>query len=210
MMPSESEDRMISVQLAHARRGDAEAMAALIDRFSPALLLAAERRLFGASAGADAEDIVQHVWWVALRRIPELSPVPGHSAATFLRYLTTVLLRHIKDLQITRIRRHTHGIADGSPDTSVGEFDEFVRTTTGAISRVARGETRRRLDDAIAALEPIDREIVVRRAFEDESPVDIGVDLGIGANTVAQRYRRALAKLRDALPASVFADLGDE
>jgi DNA-directed RNA polymerase specialized sigma24 family protein len=49
--------------------------------------------------------------------------------------------------------------------------------------------------------------VLVLRLIEQRSNVEIAKMLGVPRNTIAVRYRRALEKLRSALPPSVFADV---
>ena len=60
---------------------------------------------------------------------------------------------------------------------------------------------------AIEELSERDREIVVLRAIEQHSNQDAAELLGIAPNTAAQAFGRALGRLREKLPGSVFDEL---
>lgn len=204
------DDTLISLYVRRAIDGDVDGFSWIVERYTPALLLLAERRMGEtARAAATPEDVLQHVWLTTLRRMPELAPARGHTAATLVRFLSTVLLRHVRDLCVKVIRRGAGDAPGGGGGDPAGAVDAAESSLTGAVTHALRAERQHALGAAIGSLEPMDREIVVRRAFENEACADIGGDLGLEANTVAQRYRRALAKLRAALPTTVFADLDD-
>ena len=59
-------------------------------------------------------------------------------------------------------------------------------------------------------LSPADREVVILRGIEQGNNRDVATVLQLEPNTVAVRYRRALAKLRAELPDSIWDELGDE
>jgi RNA polymerase sigma factor (sigma-70 family) len=203
------DDTMVSLHVRRAIAGDVAGFSWIVERYTPALLLLAERRMGEtARAAATPDDVLQHVWLTALRRLPELAPERGHTAATLVSFLSTVLLRHVRDLCVKMIRRGGAN-APGGADGDLAPADSAESSLTGAVTHALRAERQHALAEAVANLDPVDHEIVVRRAFENEACADIGADLGLEPNTVAQRYRRALAKLRVALPASVFADLDD-
>jgi RNA polymerase sigma-70 factor (ECF subfamily) len=58
------------------------------------------------------------------------------------------------------------------------------------------------LQQALAALEPIDREILALRHFEQLTNVEAAEVLGIRAGAASQRYFRAVERLRELLPSS--------
>ena len=68
-----------------------------------------------------------------------------------------------------------------------------------------RAELRARVLDAMAALEPIDREIVALRHFEGLSNADAAAELSIEPAAASKRYARALLRLRPHLAAVASA-----
>jgi DNA-directed RNA polymerase specialized sigma24 family protein len=52
--------------------------------------------------------------------------------------------------------------------------------------------------------------VIALRAFEGLSNSEAAEELDEKPNTVAQRYKRALSKLRELLPDSIFEDLPDD
>ena len=62
-----------------------------------------------------------------------------------------------------------------------------------------RAERQDRLRDALNGMEPIDREIIVLRHFEELSNVEVADVLEIRTSAASKRYLRALRKLREVL-----------
>jgi len=65
-----------------------------------------------------------------------------------------------------------------------------------AVARVAAGELRRRLGEALAELSPVDRDIVLLAAVAELSAAEIATALDTDARTVSSRLWRSLRRLR--------------
>ena len=65
-----------------------------------------------------------------------------------------------------------------------------------AFDRVAAGEMRRRLGQALAELSPVDRDIVMLAGVADLTPTEIATALDTDARTVSTRLWRSLGRLR--------------
>ena len=66
-----------------------------------------------------------------------------------------------------------------------------------------RAETQQRLQEALNRMDPLDREILVLRHFEELSNVEAARVLGLEKTAASNRYIRALRRLKDALGGSV-------
>jgi len=202
-------DPETSNQVRRALHGDRDSLEWVVTRFTPLLKAQAAWRLGPALEGQyPPEDIVAEAWLVALRRLPDLIPGPGRFTPRMLAFLGTCVLnianRRIKESLRRGAREEPpHSPTDGAADV----FAELADTVTGAITNAARNETAAALEAALASLDPRDREVILLRLVEGLSNQDAADDLHEAPNTVAQRYRRALARLREALPASFVADL---
>ena len=62
-----------------------------------------------------------------------------------------------------------------------------------------RAERMLRVQEALNALDPVDREILSLRHFEELSRAEAARELGIEEAAAAKRYVRALKRLREAL-----------
>jgi len=65
-----------------------------------------------------------------------------------------------------------------------------------AVDRVAAGEMRRRLGEALAELSPVDRDIVMLAAVAELPPAEIATALDTDARTVSTRLWRSLRRQR--------------
>ncbi len=198
-----------SMRVREAMDGNAGSLSWVVARFSP-LLLARAEALLGRRLRriCDPEDLVAGVWTVALPRLRGLPARMGRFTPVLMRFLATtlrftfsnVLQRHGK-----RIAEAPSGPADdtgaGAPALDAGE--------TGVVTQAMRREMRGAVAKAIEGLDGPSREVLLLRGFEQLSNAEIGEKLDLAPNTVAVRYRRALEKLRAALPDSVFAEFPD-
>jgi RNA polymerase sigma-70 factor (ECF subfamily) len=70
---------------------------------------------------------------------------------------------------------------------------------TSPTQAAARAERLLRLQEALNALEPIDREVLALRHFEELSRSETAQMLGIREEAAAKRYIRALKRLKEIL-----------
>ena len=73
---------------------------------------------------------------------------------------------------------------------------------TSPTQAAVRAERLLRLQEALNALDPLDREILSLRHFEELTHSEAARVLDIGEAAAAKRYIRALKRLKDVLPAS--------
>ena len=160
-----------------ARRGDPAAFDALVRRHLPGALVAAERLL---GDRADAEDLVQDAFLRALDRLPLLDPNRpfGPWFYTLLRNLGINQLRARK-VRYTEPEQLDAASSDALPD------EEMVRA-----------EVRERLDVALAALTPRQREIVMLFEVEGWKGAEIAEHLGLTPENVRWHLHQAKKSLR--------------
>ena len=201
--PDSNPDTTVHVRRALA--GESESMSWLVARFSPLLLAQAEHRLGPHLRRLyDPEDLVQEVWAIALTRLEGLADRDGRHTPVVLKFLSTTLLYRVSNL----LQRHLR--SPGLRDPEMGtRFSQLPDSASQAISRALRDERHHAVHEAIVRLPELDRQIVVLRGIEQNSVEEVAVQLQMKANTVTVRYRRALARLREKLPDSVFGDLSE-
>lgn len=197
-----------SLHVLRARQGDRESLAWVVGRFSPLLVAQARYRM-----GRDLlrfyepEELVAEVWAVVMTRIGSMGPGTGTPA--LLRFLGTTLVyqanhlarRHIRSGAAGRGGDHPGGVGD------TGILSQLPAEVSGVLTRVLREERRAALLECMDALDPLDREIVILRGIEQHENQKVAEQLGMKADTVSHRYRRALEKLREKLPGSVFDEI---
>jgi RNA polymerase sigma-70 factor, ECF subfamily len=209
-MNAESPDRdacgVTSLHLRRAKAGDRASLEVVVRRLHPLLLALARRRLL-RTLGHDrlAEDLAQDAWATALPRLPDLPDRDGRATPVVLKFLATTMFHRLRE--ILR-RRATSGRDDGGDDAfaSVADADD------GVVTRVMREEARGVVSRALEELDDDDREILLLRGAEGRpyAEIAVAVAVAVAENTLAQRYRRALGKLRERLPNSVFDAFEDD
>jgi RNA polymerase sigma-70 factor (ECF subfamily) len=190
-----------------AAGGDSRAWERLVNKHRPRLrrivALRLDRRLQGR---VDPSDIIQESFIDAARRLPEYAKNPSTPFFIWLRRLTGQRL-------IEQHRRHLGAQArDASREVSLyhGAFPEATTADlaanllgefTSPSQAVIRIEQTRRLQEALDSLEPIDREILVLRHFEQLSNGEASEVLNLDKSAASKRYIRAMERLKDVLTA---------
>ena len=75
----------------------------------------------------------------------------------------------------------------------------FLAATPGRAKSAIRAERKRRLQEVLESMDPIDREVLVLRHFEQLRNVECARVLGLGESAATKRYLRALRRLKDIL-----------
>jgi RNA polymerase sigma-70 factor (ECF subfamily) len=203
--PSGPDSACTSIHIARARGGDAESRAWIVARLMPFLRLQAAYRLRGPLRRLhDPEDLVQDVWAAVLPRLDRIEPRDGRFTPVLLKYLGVTLLRRVNDLLKKQIRRARSG---GAPDEGTPRLDDLPAEITDVRARAERDEVLGQLRAALDRLGPREREILVLRAIEQVSNGEVARLLGLAPSAVAMRFRRALDKLRAALPDPLLLEL---
>lgn len=135
--------------------------------------------LFDASR---ADDAAQDAWLTTLR-----AAAPPRSLRGFMAH---VAARAASTLARGEGRRSRREAAAARPERVVSTAELWQRETL-----------RRRVVDAVLALDEPYRSAVVLRHFEDLSPAEAARRLGVPTETLRTRLKRALAKLRAELDA---------
>ena len=75
------------------------------------------------------------------------------------------------------------------------------------VTRIHHSEVRSILGRCLERLPENQREVLILRLLEQRSNSEIGAILQVQPNTIAVRYRRALAELARILPSSIYEGL---
>lgn len=145
----------------------------------------------------DPSDVVQEAFLEAATRYASFRRDPPMSEFLWLRFLALQ--------RLARLHRQHLGVRGRDAGREVGPTDpdrlalELADALTTPSQAAVRAEQARRLRAALEALEPIDREVLVLRHFEQLTNADTARVLGLGASAASNRYVRALRRLRAAL-----------
>lgn len=176
------------------RDGDDAALGPLFEQCRERLQRMVHFRLDPRLIGRiDAEDVLQDAFVEAEKR---LAAFRG-DAKPFLVWIRLITLQTMVDLHRKHLgakMRHA-GREIGAPasGTLSGFFVAHVTSPSGA---VMREELRQRIEQALASMEEIDREVLLLRHFEELSNKEAAAVLGIQENAASNRYVRALGRLK--------------
>jgi RNA polymerase sigma-70 factor, ECF subfamily len=190
-----------------AAKGDDQAWRDLMEEHGARLRRMVALRMDPRLQGRiDPSDVVQESYIDAARRLPDYAKNPKMPFFVWLRWLVGQRL-------MEQHRRHLGAQArDASREVSLyhGAFPEasaadLAANVLGEISTpseaVMRLERIKQLQAALESLEPIDREILVLRHFEQLSNREAAEILQLDKSTASKRYTRALVRLKDTLAA---------
>jgi RNA polymerase sigma-70 factor (ECF subfamily) len=192
-------------QLRRAAQGDAESWEALVadsrQRLRRMVAFRLDQRLQGR---VDPSDVLQDTYleaWKDLGAYLQLPELPFF-----------LWLRGIAGNKLRELHRHHLGTQMRDPRREVSIYDAALPETTttalaagllGDLTRASeeaiRLELRFRLQDALNAMDPLDREVLALRHFEQLSPAETAQVLGIKDKAAGMRYVRALRRLREIL-----------
>ena len=205
----ESETELEPELLERLRSGDQQVLADLFDSHRARLLrmvrLRIDRRLRGR---IDPWDVLQEAFLDALRRLPEYLARPSVPFFLWLRGLTGQRLLVLHRFHLgTRMRDAGLEVSlmpDTAPQvTSVALAAHFAGDLTSPSEAAIRNELIHRLQETLEAMEPMDREIIALRHFEELSNKEVAEVLGIQRSAASNRYVRALGRIRQSLAAAL-------
>ncbi len=193
--------------LERALAGDQGALNALLTRHRDRLRRMIEMRLDSRlQARIDASDVIQDAFVEVTERLPEYLRAP--TLPLFL------WLRLIVGERLVRLHRHHLGthMRDASREvalfhgalpaaSSAALAAQLLGKHTSPTQAVLRAERILRVQEALNALDPIDREMLSLRHFEELTAAEAARVLGIEESAAAKRYFRALMRLKTLLAA---------
>ena len=202
-----------TLQLRRAVEGDTRSLAWLVSRLSPLLFAQARYRL-GPSLARRVEpgDLVNDVWLVALPRLGDLRARGGRLTPFLLRFLGTSLLHRTNKLLQAELRSRPAADLAPAPAEDApghGDLEQVPAETTGVVTAAVHRELHGVVLGCLDELEPRDREVLLLRGVEQHSNRTVAMLLGLSPQAAAVRYHRALKRLRERLPGSVFDELSD-
>jgi RNA polymerase sigma-70 factor (ECF subfamily) len=193
--------------IASLRGGDRHALAAIFDQYRDQLRRMVELRLDPRiRARLDASDVVQEAFLDVARDLDAYLADPKLSPLLWLRLhvgrqLTTLHRQHLG----TRMRDAGLEISlyqGALPQASSAALASMILGRhTSPTQAAQRAERMLRVQEALNTLDPIDREILALRHFEELGRAEAALVLGISQEAGAKRYFRALKRLKDVLAA---------
>jgi RNA polymerase sigma-70 factor, ECF subfamily len=196
-----------AVLIARAQSGDREALNALLERDRARLRRMVEVRLdTRLQARIDASDVVQEAYLEVAERLDEYLRDPKLPLFLWLRLVVGERLvrlhRQHLGAQVRDAAREVSLYRGSLPAASSAALAaQLLGRHTSPTQAVLRAERILRLQDALNILEPMDREILSLRHFEELTAAETARVLGIEESAAAKRYFRALRRLKEILAA---------
>jgi RNA polymerase sigma-70 factor (ECF subfamily) len=188
-----------------ARRGDREALGALFARHRDWLRRMVEIRLDPRlQARLDASDVVQDAYLDVVERLPEYLRDPQLPLFIWLRLVVgdrlAKLHRHHLGTQMRDAGREVSLYRGALPAaTSAALAAQLLGKLTSPTQAAVRAERVLRLQEALNTLDPVDREVLALRHFEELTAAESAQVLDIKESAAAKRYFRALQRLKQIL-----------
>jgi RNA polymerase sigma-70 factor (ECF subfamily) len=191
--------------LRRAADGDQAALADLLSPYRARLKRMVRIRLNPRLQGrVDDSDVIQDALLEASQRLREYLKGPGMPFFLWLRHITGQKLIDVHRRHLGRQKRDPglevslhRGAWPLASCTSLAE--QLLGRLSSPSQAAIKAETRQRVQDALNGLEPLDREVLAMRHFEQLSNAETATALGIGKSAASSRYLRALKRLKDIL-----------
>jgi RNA polymerase sigma-70 factor (ECF subfamily) len=198
--------------LRRASTGEDAALAELFARYRERLKrmvrLRLDQRLHGR---LDPSDVVQETYLDVARRFSEYTSRPQMPFFLWVRSLAGQRLVDLHRMHLgakmrsagQEVSLHRGALPAVS---SVSLANQLLGRLTSPTAAAARAEMQIRLQDALNQMDPIDREVVVLRHFEELDNSETAEILGLQPSAASKRYIRAIRRLKVIL--DEFPDLG--
>jgi RNA polymerase sigma-70 factor (ECF subfamily) len=188
--------------LRQAKAGDAAALGTLFahyrDRLRKMVRLRLDRRVAGR---LDASDVLQEAYLDVARRFPEYAAAPAVPFYVWLRALTGQRLIDLHRQHLGAKMRDAgqevslyRGALPQASSASLAQ--QLLAGLTSPTQAVVRAEMQLQLQEALNSMDPIDREVVVLRHFEEMNNIETAAVLGIETAAASKRYLRAIRRLK--------------
>jgi RNA polymerase sigma-70 factor, ECF subfamily len=202
-MPSHPDTDEALLGRIHA--GDQDALGEIFTRSRERLLkmvrLRLDRRLQGR---IDPDDVLQEAFVDAARRLSAYAADPRMPPFLWLRFLTMQRLQTLHRLHLgAKSREAGREVSLFNGSQPVADSRSLAAQLLGRLttpSRAAiRAENQLKIQEALNALDLIDREILALRHYEELNNEETAAVLGIHKAAASNRYVRALRRLKEVL-----------
>jgi RNA polymerase sigma-70 factor (ECF subfamily) len=187
------------------RGGDSQALAELFTRERERLWRVIQFRLAEPLRGRlGPEDVLQEAFLAASQRLKHYANSPATTPFIWLRMIVnqTLIDLHRQHLGAQRRDAGREVSLDGATytqATSASVAIQLVGIFTSPSGAAARADTLALVKTAIEQMDPIDREILALRHFEELTNSEVAEALGIEQKAASIRYLRALRRLKEIL-----------
>jgi RNA polymerase sigma-70 factor (ECF subfamily) len=191
--------------LERLKNGDDEALATLFAQHRDRLLRMVHFRIDGRLRGrVDAEDVLQEAYVDAAKRMRHFAQDTSTSFFIWLRMIVGQTLIEVHRRHLGAQARdagrevRVHG-GHYSQATSMSLAASLLGRFTSPTQAARRSELAEHLQATLDGMDPIDREVLALRHFEELANSEVAEELGIQQKAASIRYVRALRRLKDSL-----------
>jgi RNA polymerase sigma-70 factor (ECF subfamily) len=191
--------------LQRAAAGDQEALRELFSRYRDRLKRMVHLRLSRRLSGrVNDSDVIQESFLDIARNLPEYVKHPTLPFFLWLRHMTGLKLaevhrRHL-GAQLRDADREVSLHRGGLPEAdSVSLAAQLLGQLTTPSQAAIKAETRLAVQKALNSMDPVDREVLALKHFEQLSTSEIADVLGMSKAGAGSRYLRAIKRLREIL-----------
>jgi RNA polymerase sigma-70 factor (ECF subfamily) len=185
----------IDTLLERLRKSDGEALGELFmlhrDRLWRMIYVRLDRRVMSRIT---ADDVLQETFLDLARRIGEYLEKPDVPVYIWLRFLGLQRLQMVQRAHLGAKMRDVG--QEVSSDSMAGQL---VSHMTSPSQAAIQKELQDRLRQALDGMDPLDREVLALRHFEDLGNNETAQVLGITKEAASKRHVRALKRLREIL-----------
>jgi RNA polymerase sigma-70 factor (ECF subfamily) len=195
----------VQTLLDRLRAGDRDALAELFARYREPLrrmiMLRLDQRL---TVRVSPSDVLQETYVDAMKRVPHLFENPEMPFFVWLRWIAGQRIVEVHRQHLgARMRdaglevRLDRGYPAAASSACLAAH--LAAGLTSPSRAAIRAEMLAQLETALECLDPIDREVLALRHFEELSNNEVASLLGIQKAAASKRYVRALERLKGAL-----------
>jgi RNA polymerase sigma-70 factor (ECF subfamily) len=191
--------------MSRAAAGDQRALGELFSLHRDRLRLMVQLRLDNRLHGrVDPSDVLQETYVEALERFNDYVAKPVMPFYLWLRFLTAqrLITIHRQNLGVKArdAGREVSLDRQGSPEvSSVVLAAELVSRHTTPSHAAMQEEMKGRIQRALDAMNPLDREVLTLRHWEQLSNSEVAQVLDLTESAASQRYGRAVWRLKEIL-----------
>ena len=202
--------------VARVAAGDREAIVELLARYRSRLRRMVALRLDPRLQGrVDASDVIQEGYLDAIKRLEEYIRDPSVSFYIWLRFLVGQRVTEYHRRYLSRpgrdVGREVSIYRGAMPGLGSGALAaRLLGKLTSPSQAAVRAECKLQLQEALNRMDPIDREVLVLRHYEQMSNGDAAAVFGLEKAAASKRYTRALERLGEILanlPGGVDGDV---
>jgi RNA polymerase sigma-70 factor (ECF subfamily) len=201
----DSDSSEVSDLLHRAAGGDQQALSELFSRYRDRLKRMVHLRLSRRLQGrVDDSDVIQEAFLGISQRLNEYLQEPKLPFYLWLRHMTGLKLAEVHRRHLgTQLRDADREVSlhrGGLPQAdSVSLAAQLLGKLTTPSQAAIKAELRIQVQEALNSMDPIDREVLALKHFEQLSTSEIAEVLGLSKAGAGSRYLRAIKRLREIL-----------